>query len=82
MADIKDNIAAEIKTDLAYKRKYMSIDKHKPVRARSQSFRSLKDQNENRSKTNLQIPLIFSFEKDLPEHASDNLKKRSASSNP
>lgn len=59
----------------------MSIDKHKPVRARSQSFRSLKDQNVNRSKTNLQIPLIFSFEKDLPESKTiDNSKKRSSSS--
>jgi len=60
----------------------MSIDKHKPVRARSQSFRSLKDQSINRSKTNLQIPLIFSFEKDLPDSNRGDMgnKIRSSSS--
>jgi len=54
----------------------MSIDKQKPVKVRSQSFRSLKDKNESRSKTNLQIPLVFSFENDI----QDKDKKRSSSS--
>lgn len=94
LADIKDNLVGDIKAELAYKRKYMSIDKHKPVKARSQSFRSLKDKNENRSKTNLQIPLVFSFEKDLSTtnskekgrhalnelHSNTNIRKRSSSS--
>jgi len=57
----------------------MSIDKHKPVKARSQSFRALKDQNDNRLKSNLQIPLVFSFEKDLS--TSTNNKRSSSSGN-
>lgn len=57
----------------------MSIDKHKPVKARSQSFRALKDKNDNISKSNLQIPLIFSFEKDLS--ANNTIKRSTSSSN-